>query len=247
MSVCCRLRSAALTLHNKDLMKRTKDYIPSKPPKVLLVGHDPRLRESPTIAEYALFADYHFSGLKKGQAWVSKKSFADLAYEQLRDLTGGKAFSDDEVYVTNLCNEELPNLPPEKCTMYIPRDKAEEGAKHIEQILMDNPTIQYVFPMSQQVNYWLQELCFYTSQNSEFLEDAIPNKTGEEHTPPYYEPKRGKAFLKICGKVFKPNNQELADRVSIFPILHCRCYPLGDRFKAYEKCYDEIRQWFEAN
>lgn len=226
-------------------MNNTQDYIPTKLPKALLIGHDPRLRNSSTIAEYALFADYHFSDNKKEKAWKSKKRFADLAYEQLRDLTGGKAFSDDEVYVTNLCNEELPNHPLKKGTVYIPRDKAEEGVKHIEQILIDNPTIQYVFPMSQQVNYWLQELGFYTFQNSRFLEDASPQKTGVENTPPYYEARKGKAFLKICGKVFKPSNTELTDKVSIFPILHCRCYPLGERFKAYEKCYDEIRQWFE--
>lgn len=221
------------------------DYIPPKLPKVLLIGHDPRLRNSSTIAEYALFADYHFSEHKNGKARKSKERFADLAYEQLRDLTGGKAFSDEEVYVTNLCNEELPNHLPKKGTVYIPRKEAVVGVKHIEQILNDYPSIQYVFPMSQQVNYWLQELGFYTSQNSEFLEDAIPKETGVVNVPPYYEPRKGKAFLKICGKVFKPNSPELAERVSIFPILHCRCYPLGERFKAYKDCYDEIRQWFE--
>lgn len=170
-----------------------------------------------------------------------------MAYEQLRDLTGGKVFSDEEVYVTNLCNEELPNHPPKRGTVYIPKENAEEGVKHIEQILIDNPTIQYVFPMSQQVNYWLQGLGFYTSLNSELLEDAIPKETGVVNVPPYYEPRKGKAFLKICGKVFTPNNPELAGRVSIFPILHCRCYPLGGRFKSYEPCYEKIREWFKEN
>lgn len=223
----------------------TQDYIPSKPPKTLLIGHDPRLRNSSTIAEYALFADYHFSDHKKDKAWEPKKRFADLAYEQLRDLTGGKLFSDDEVYVTNLCNEELPNHPPKKGTVYIPRDKAEKGVKHIEQILMDNPTIQYIFPMSQQVNYWLQELGFYSSYDDDFKESAVPKNKGEENVPQFYEPRKGKSFLKVCGKVFRPNNLKLERRVHIFPILHCRCYPLGKRFEAYGNRYDNIRKWFE--
>lgn len=225
-------------------MFNTKDYIPLNKPRVLLIGHDPRLRNSSTIAEYALFADYHFSGHKKDKAWKSKKRFADLAYEKLRDLTGGKVFSDDEVYVTNLCNEELPNHPPKKGTVYIPREKAEDGVKHIEQILHDYPSIRYVFPMSQQVNYWLQELGFYSSPDNEFSESATPKNKGVENNPQYYEARKGKAFLKICGKVFQPNNLELI-RVHIIPILHCRCYPLGKRFEAYEPCYEKIREWFK--
>lgn len=98
-------------------MKTAKDYIPSKLPKVLLIGHDPRLRNSNTIAEYALFADYHFSGHQRGAGCKSKERFADLAFQQLRDLSGGEVFSDEEVYVTNLCNEELPNHPPKKGTV----------------------------------------------------------------------------------------------------------------------------------
>lgn len=224
----------------------TKDYCRSNTPRVLLIGHDPRLRNSFTIAEYALFADYHFLEHKKDKAKRSKKRFADAAYEQLKDLSGGKIFSDEEVYVTNLCNEELPNNPPKKGTVYIPQKRAEEGVRHIEQILLDFPSIKYVFPMSQQVNYWLQELGFYSSSDDEFKESATPKNKGVENRPQYYEPKKGKAFLKICGKVFRPNNPELARRVHIIPILHCRCYPLGKRFDAYEPCYEKIREWFKG-
>lgn len=225
----------------------TKDYCLSNNPRALLIGHDPRLRNSSTIAEYALFADYHFLDDKKDVGRKAKKRFADLAFQQLMDFTGGKAFSDEEVYVTNLCNEELPNHPPKKGTVYIPHKEAVVGVKHIEQILNDYPSIKYVFPMSQQVNYWLQKIDFYTSQNSDFLEDAIPKETGVLNVPPYYEPRKGKAFLKICGKAFTPNNPILAERVSVFPILHCRCYPLGGRFKSYEPCYEKIREWFKEN
>lgn len=227
-------------------MKTAKDYIPLNAPRALLIGHDPRLRNSNTIAEYALFADYHFPGHQKDAGCKSKERFADLAFQQLRDLSGGEVFSDEEVYVTNLCNEELPNHPPKKRTVYIPREKAEEGVKHIEQILLDYPSIKFVFPMSQQVNYWLQELGFYSSSDDEFKGSSTPKNKGEENEPQYYEPRKGKAFLKICGKVFRPNNAELAKRVHIIPILHSRCYPLGKRFQAYEPCYEKIREWFKG-
>lgn len=62
----------------------------------------------------ALFADYHFVVPEGDRAWKSKKGLADAAFEQIRDFSAGKAFSDDEVYVTNLCNDELPNHPPRK-------------------------------------------------------------------------------------------------------------------------------------
>lgn len=224
----------------------TKDYCRSNNPRALLIGHDPRLRNSNTIAEYALFADYHFPGHQKNAGCKSKERFADLAFQQLRDLSGGEFFSDEEVYVTNLCNEELPNHPPKKGTVYIPREKAKDGVKHIEQILLDYPSIRFVFPMSQQVNYWLQELGFYSSSDIEFKENATPKSKGVENRPQYYEPKKGKAFLKICGKVYQPNDPELAKRVHIIPILHCRCYPLGKRFEAYEPCYEKVREWFKG-
>lgn len=222
----------------------TKDYIPNKPPRALLIGHDPRLRNSQTIAGVALFADYHFVVPEGDRAWKSKKGLADAAFEQIRVLSAGKAFSDDEVYVTNLCNDELPNHPPRRGTVYIPREKAEAGVKHIEEILVGNPSIRYVFAMSQQVNYWLQELGFY-SEGTEFKEMAAPKQIGVESEPPYYEAIKQKAFVQICGKVFSPNKPELADHVFVVPILHCRCYPLSSRFKAYESCYEQLREWFE--
>lgn len=40
----------------------TKDFLYPKTfaPKALIIGHDPRLQNSDTIADYALFADYYF-------------------------------------------------------------------------------------------------------------------------------------------------------------------------------------------
>ena len=47
----------------------------------------------------------------------------------IRDLTSGH-FSDAELLITNLCNEGLPPSPRGK-TVFIPRNKAEEGLKVI--------------------------------------------------------------------------------------------------------------------
>ena len=45
-------------------------------PKVLLIGHDPRLQTSDTIAKYALFADYYFREQPKNSSGKRKYNFA---------------------------------------------------------------------------------------------------------------------------------------------------------------------------
>ena len=53
----------------------TKPWIPENP-KALVIGHDPRLNRSDTIAEYSLFADYYFQSIrtrtseKKNMNWL---------------------------------------------------------------------------------------------------------------------------------------------------------------------------------
>ena len=177
----------------------TKDFKPKKPAKVLIIGHDPRLQSSDTEAEFALFADYYFKADLKGGAEKRKHGLAKSTFEQVFHLTGD-LFKADEIYVTNLCNHFLP-ASPNYYTVFIPEQKASEGISDIREILKENPTIQYIFPMSLQVNYWLQKLAFYEG-DPQFVSDTEPRPIGVDSEPPYFTPKKSKTFLTICGNIY---------------------------------------------
>lgn len=216
---------------------RTKDWKPEKEPKALLIGHDPRLKASDTIAEFSLFANYYFESKSKDRSYKSKLGLAASVFNQITDITNGN-IKPEEIYVTNLCNLALPRALDGK-TVYIPEDKALEGYENIKRILSENPTIKYIFPMSLQVNYWLQMLGLYDSENS-FKEFSAPKPVGVENSSPYYEATKRRAFLMICGNRYKVTDSNQV----VIPILHAKCYPLNERFKAYKPAYDRISSYF---
>lgn len=217
---------------------QTLDWKPKKhAPRALLIGHDPRLQQSDTQAEYALFANYYFDKTIRDKAFRSKYRLASSAFNQITYITNGK-IKPEEIYITNLFNSALPHAPRGK-TVYIPEDKANEGFENIKRIIEENQSIEYLFPMSLQVNYWLQKLGLYDS-NDEFVEKSKPNSKGISNNPPYYEANEKKAFLLICGNSYKLSG----GTQTIIPILHTKCLPLGKRFKAYEPAYERIRSYF---
>ena len=171
-----------------------------------------------------------------------KFEFAKSTFDYIIELTKNK-FRAENIYVTNLCNDELPKDDSIKGkTVYIPRDKAKKGVEHIKDILAKNPSIEYVFAMSQQVNYWLQELGLYPQQPG-FIEKAMPKDKGVKNNPPYYEAKKGRAFLEICGKSYKINGS----KQTIIPILHIKSYSLIiGRYPEYKKCYDDFEENFQV-
>jgi len=200
---------------------------PSKA-KVLVVGHDPRLQRVDTIARYCFFADYYFKPKPAKKSDLKKYQLAESVFTCTRDLTSGR-FCDDEILITNLCNEALPPAPVGK-TVYIPQDKAEDGLENIRALLKVSK-VKLVFAMSQQVNYWLQKLGFYAA-TPEFLYEAEPKECGVKNEEPYYEPKKPKAFKRICGQKY------VADReYFLFPILHVKSYPLTGKFRTYQENY----------
>lgn len=228
-------------LHHKGLINnmQTLDWKPKeKKPKALLIGHDPRLQKSDTQAEFVLFANYYFDNtIIKDRSFKSKFSLAESAFNQITDITNGKIKS-DEIYITNLCNSTLPHAPKNK-TVYIPEEKAKEGFENIKRIILENESIEYIFPMSLQVNYWLQKFGLYDSKNS-FLEKSSPKLNGILNNPPYFEPNEKGAFLMICGSKY----QVTGDTKTLFPILHSKCFPLNKVFRAYEQAYERIRNYF---
>ena len=204
--------------------------------KILVIGHDPGLQRSQTIAEYCFFADYYFKPKPIRKDELSKCKLAESLYSCVKDLTGGH-FTNDQILITNLCNETLPQSPKGK-TNYIPLKEAKVGLGTIRALLKGS-SVQLIFSMSQQVNYWLQKLGFYSTDTG-FLEKAEPTKIGTDYEPRYYSPKASGAFKDICGNKYMADNQ-----YHLFPILHVKSYPLKGNFLTaysdkYENCKKEI-------
>lgn len=222
-------------------LKKTKDWHSILPAKILLIGHDPRLQKSDTLAEYALFANYFFQKIDKSPSDKSKYNLAKSAIDMLTYLTANK-YLPEKVYITNLCNCSLAHAPKGK-TVLIPPEKIENEIKKLKEIVTENPKIEYIFPMSLQVNYWLQKYEFYEA-NAEFLSGTEPNTKGIENNPPYFQPKKLGTFKLICGNRYKFNygNQ------IVIPILHTKNYPLKWRFyQSYNDCYEKIINYFKQD
>jgi hypothetical protein len=198
--------------------------------QVLVIGHDPRLQESHTMADCAFFADYFFKPIPDRKSERAKYDLAEAVFGYISYLTSDK-YSADQIVLTNLCNTPLPHAPKGK-TVYIPETEARNGISAIHGIL-SRSSVEVIFAMSAQVNYWLQKLGFYPAV-AEFLSSAEPNAKGTTHTPPYYEAIHGRAFTHICGKRYTTDNSR-----SIVPILHIKNWPLRGPFaKAYSKAYE---------
>lgn len=96
--------------------------------------------------------------------------------------------------------------------------------------IVKHGSIRLVFPMSEQVNYWLQHLGFYSAKQS-FLRDAAPSPAGLQHNPPFYKPRKAGMFPSICGRRFAG-----PDGVTVFPIVHVKNWPLRGAFLRYQTC-----------
>lgn len=212
---------------------KTKPWGNPEKAVIMVIGHDPGLQKSPTIADYCFFADYYFQPKPSSSRELSKYKLAEALFSYIKDLTGGQ-FSDDKVLITNLCNEALPKSPGSK-TNYIPPEEAEAGLKEIRDLL-DDSKVGLIFAMSQQVNYWLQKLGFYNT-NTGFLEKAKPTKMGADYMPRYYSPVKSGVFKDICGNKYMADNQYY-----LFPILHVKNYPLEGNFLAYEENYSNCKK-----
>ena len=168
----------------------------------------------------------------------AKYRLAEATFTYIAHLTSLR-YAADQLVFTNLCNAAVPHAPANR-TVYIPEQQAEAGIDSIRSILRRS-RIEVVFAMSQQVNYWLQRFGFYTPV-PEFLENAEPKSRGVNSQPPYYEPRRSRAFLSICG-----NRYQTDEGPALFPILHVKSWPLrGAQAKAYTKsfdsCVNELKQ-----
>lgn len=216
----------------------TQDWKPTGSAKALVIGHDPRLKNSDTIAPFALFADYYFRDVPINTSEKRKYGLAKATFDHITYLTNNK-IKPEEIYITNLCNEALPHAPLGKM-VYIPMENAKNGLENIKNILIENVYIEYIFPMSLQVNYWLQKLGFYTSDN-DFLMLTEPQERGLSSNPQYFEPKNNRTFQLICGNIYSQENSGH----KILPILHSIQFPLNRiTLPRYGPAYEKIRKYF---
>jgi len=202
--------------------------------RVLVIGHDRRLHKSDTIAKYPFFADYFFRPIPRHGSELAKYRLAESLFSYVGWLTS-YVFSANEVVITNLCNKTLKHAPPGR-TVLIPDECAKEGLDNIRRILKRS-RIEVILAMSEQVNYWLQKLQFYSS-GDDYLGQSEPKSQAAEQG--YYEPVGKSPFLHICG------NRYLADGIPLFPVLHVQQYRLGRHKKgkyenACRNCIDSIK------
>jgi hypothetical protein len=198
--------------------------------KILVVGHDPRLNKSDTLAERTFFADYFFKQIPAQRSELAKYRLAAAVFSYISHLTSYR-YSASQIVLTNLCNSSLPHAPKGK-TVYIPEAEAKKGIQTIQSIF-SQADIELIFLMSNQVNYWLQKLGFYPAVR-DYILGAEPKTKGVTHKDPYYDPKRSRAFTEICGKQYRT-----VDGRKIIPILHVKNWPLPAKLvPAYRKAYD---------
>lgn len=218
---------------------RAKDWKAIKNAKILVVGEDSNLQWSETVPKYVMFADYYFRSFPQDHGERSRNVEARNLFDYITWLTDYKV-TPEEIYITNLCNDSVEPSPKGK-RVFIPEAKALKGVEHIEWVLSENPSIQYVLAMSLQTNYWLQKAGFYTG-DAAFLSAAEPRRTGMENEPPFYQPVDGKAFSSICGKIYEAKDSAL----KVIPILPAKDFPLtGQNIERYKESFDNICSYFK--
>lgn len=216
---------------------RAKDLKATKSAKVLVVGEDSNLQWSGKVPEFVMFADYFFRDFPKDGGERSRNVEARNLFAYIAYVTGNK-FKPEELYFTNLCND-LVTMPPKGKRVLIPEEKAIRGMTHIEWILEENPTIQYVVVMSMQSNYWFQKLGFYP-EDEVFINGAQPRRIGLNCENPFYQPVNGKVFRNMVANRFVSKKHG----VTVIPVLSAREYPLKDKnLEIYGDVYELLHHY----
>lgn len=223
-------------------MERTKDWTAVTVPRVLVVGENATLQWSDQVIEYVMFMDYFFREKPYDHGERSRFKEAASILRCVNELSGDR-YRPQEVSATNLSMEILER-PAHGKHILIPERDAILGMKRIYKTLVDNPTIETVFVMSIQVNYWLQNFGFY-GDNPEFVHGAQPRTVGITATKPYYQPVDAKAFNDVCGKVYET---KIGTRsVRVVPILAAKDYPLyGADIERFSDAYASVAAYFKA-
>ena len=206
-------------------MNSCKPYGNAAKVRVLVIGHDPRLKQSTAQAQYAFFLDYLEEPHPSSRSERRKYELASDVVDYIRCL-GGASLSLEDMYFTNLCNEFLER-PSGGGTVLIPDEVADRGIHAIEDILSQG-SFKVILPMSPQVFYHLVRTGFVTDPDKDlqaFLKRAQPKPAASRKG--VYEPSGKSPFLLVCGQEYHHRNP----LPPIVPIVHVKQWPLNSRMK----------------
>lgn len=221
-------------------MEKTKDWQAVVKPRVLVVGENATLQWSCEVIEYVMFLDYYFRDKPYDHGERSRYTEAAAILRCVNELSADR-YRPQDVSATNLSMEIL-DRPPRGKHILIPEKEAVSGVKRITKLLANNPTIESVFVMSIQANYWLQKLGFY-GDNPQFVHGAQPRRVGLESPKPYYQPVDAKVFNEVCGNVYKAKIGER--EMNVVPILPAKDYPLyGADIDRFSDAYAVVASFF---
>lgn len=224
-----------------NVMEKTKDWESVITPKVLLIGENSTLQWSDEIVQHVMFLDYFFGVKPYDLGERSRFTEAKFIFEHIDKLTAGWC-NPQSVYATNISLDQHTR-PPKGKHILIPESNAKEGVERVKTILKENPTIQFVFAMGMQTNYYLQKFGFYES-DGKFLHGAEPRRMGLSNKPPYYQPVDAKIYMDICGKFFDVKES----KVKIIPILPAKDYPLSqENMDKFGDNYIAVQKYFKDN
>lgn len=221
---------------------KTADWRSITDAKILLIGENSTLQWNDEVITHAMFLDYYFDHAPYDLGERSRYSEAKAIFEYIGDITNNR-YSASSLYGTLLTNESLVR-PPKGKHLYIPEDDAKRGVQKIKKILKENLSIEYIFAIGMQTNYYLQKEGFYNAGalTEPFLKGAEPRRVGASAYEPFYQPVNARPFREIC---FKEYEIEMLKGVKIIPILPIKNIPLkesdlahfGDNFNALKQSF----------
>lgn len=220
---------------------KTSDWQSIITPRALIVAENSTPQWKDDIPEYPMYLDYYFYNPPYDLGERSRYSEAKVLLETLTDLTQG-ACRPEEVSATLLSFDVLLR-PPKGKRLLIPSAQAQEGVERIKAILGANPSIEYLFVMGLQTNYYLQKFGLYDcgELTSSFLRGAEPRRVGLSAADPFYQPVDAKPFREICFGRFAVD----ALGIEVIPILPLKSYPLsGVELTNFGANFESLRESF---
>ena len=195
--------------------------------RILVIGHDPRLRRSDAKTQYAFFLSYLEKQRPTRPSERRKYDFASSVVNYIRHL-GGPSVALEDMFFTNLCNEFLEH-PIAGGTVFITDDAAERGTQAIEGMLSSG-SFKVILSMAPQVLYHLVRLGFIANPDENLRTFLITARSSPATANrKAYVPVGRSPFLKVCGRKYYHRN----DGVPIIPIVHAKQWPLNKRMEPH--------------
>ncbi|MFI3266486.1 MAG: hypothetical protein R3Y15_04970 [Rikenellaceae bacterium] len=223
---------------------KTADWPAISTTKVLLIGENSTLQWKDEVLEHAMFLDYYFNHPPYDLGERSRYSEAKTIFDTLSEITSGQCRA-EQVHGTLLSNDMLTR-PPKGKHLLIPEKQAKEGIIHIKSLLKRYPSIEYIFVMGLQTNYYLQKFGFYNcgDMTESFVKGAEPRRIGLDPFEPFYQPVNAKPFREVC---FKRYAAAEYPNVEVIPILPVKSYPMSEvELKNFGANFSTLKESFKA-